>query len=62
MKAIIVTKVGLLTEHSDGRIDLFDWNFDCDCCLTPHVAAYRHHEELIKLAKETGTYRFKEEA
>ena len=50
--------IGTLEEHSDGRIDLQYWVFDCDCCSLPHEAADKHRDELIGLAKGNGTYSY----
>jgi len=54
-----VSIVGQLTEHANANIDLFGWDFDCDCCSTPHEAVRTHRQELIKMAKEAETYSYK---
>ena len=56
MKATIV---GTLVEHAEGYLDLVGWVFDCDCCSTIDEAARTHRQEFIKLAKEAGTYSWK---
>jgi len=53
-----VSIIGELIEHSNGVIDLFGWVFDCDCCSTIYEAAFKHRTELIKLAKQAGTYKY----
>ena len=55
-----ISLVGELVEHAEGYIDLEKWIFDCDCCSSVQEAAWVHRKELIKLAKEAGTYSYKE--
>jgi hypothetical protein len=52
-----VSIVGELIEHSNGVIDLFKWVFDCDCCSGIEEVAQTHRQELIELAKKSGTYK-----
>ena len=53
-----VSIVGELIEHSNGIIDLYRWVFDCDCCSTIDEVVQVHREELIRLAKKSGTYKY----
>ena len=56
-----VSIIGKLVEHANGLIDLNGWVFDCDCCSLLHDAVVKHRDELIKLAKEAGTYSYQSE-
>jgi len=51
-----VDNIGQLVEYADGRLDLQYWVFDCDCCATINEAIVKHRDELVRLAKEAGTY------
>ena len=55
-----VSLVGKLVEHTSGYIDLYGWDFDCDCCSDIDEAAKTHRQELISLAKEAGTYSYEQ--
>jgi len=52
-----VDNVGILVEHSDGRLDLEYWIIDAEYESFVELVI-NHREELIKLAKEAGTYTF----
>lgn len=54
-----VHKVGELTEHPDGTIDLRYWIADIDPkeIITSEV----NRQELIRLAKQAGTYAYKDD-
>ena len=52
-----VTNVGTLVENADGTMDMQYWIFDCSCCSTIDEAVQKHRTELIKLAKQAGTYK-----
>ena len=54
-----VSIIGELVEHTNGDIDLCGWVFDCDCCSKIDEAVQVHHQELIRIAKEAGTYSFR---
>jgi len=53
-----ISIVGELIEHSNGIIDLFGWVFDCDCCSNIEEMVQTHKQELIGLAKKSGTYKY----
>jgi len=52
-----VSRIGTVVEHPNGTIDIYDWDFDCGC-PSIDVAVKMHRHDLIRLAKEIGTYRF----
>ena len=53
-----VSIVGELIEHSNGVIELFKWVIDCGCCTTIEEVVNAHRQELIRLAKKSGTYKY----
>ena len=53
-----VSIVGELIEHSNGVIELFKWVIDCGCCTTIEEVVHAHRQELIRLAKKSGTYKY----
>ena len=51
---MIVNRIGTVKEYLDGRLDIEFWIVD-DCDYPPSET---ETQELIKLAKENGTYTY----